>query len=657
MKLPTALLVLFTAATASGQHVLSPIREAFWIPDADSTRVVHRPAPDEPPAILCMQGRRVVIETRTDGTHGLSHLARFYEVPEGRTDKTRVEYRTTHDRIPTIRIGDSSLRPAPPTSLAFDGCLTAAHAPQAGLTATRTLYPSMTRPCVIEEWTLENTGSNPVTLTVEPGRDESAIDSETLVAWLCPGLPELTLPPGESVAFHTLVFARTAGEPDPAVDVPAERAARQAIARAASHGPGRLETPEPALNLAFNFQKLHVLETPIDTIRGTITHNGSLRYSPGVWANDPVEYSSPLFPFFGDPTLNTAALNMYRIWLDHCRTHGIDPFPGSFEHAALNLVQIHRGDDAMLLYGLSKFLLFLGDPAAAAEFWPLVEFSAESVLRNTRPDGVIGSKSDEMEGRYPTGDANLSTSSLAYGGYRLAATLARALGHDDEAAGFDQRADALRDALARVFHASVEGFETYRYYEGNTTLRGWILLPLAMGIHDRRDGTVAALLSERLWPNRLQGTDLLAESTRDTEWGRETYYALRALFLAGETEAAIETTRRVVAAQIFGPRGPYPDEDAIDMLCPGSLYPRVFTEGLFAIVPTGLTSFTCTPRLPAAWPRMALRDLRAFGSAWDIVVERAGDQLVTTVTAGGRVLLRTRAPEGTTHSVDFPASP
>ena len=136
-----------------------------------------------------------------------------------------------------------------------------------------------------------------------------------------------------------------------------------------------------------------------------------------------MEYSSPVFPFFGDPELNRASMNMYRIWLNHCREHGIDPFPGSFEHAALKLTQKNRGDDAMVLYGLSKFLLFQGDRAAAEEMWPLIEFSVDSVRRHATPDGIVASKTDEMEDRYPTGDANLSTSSLAYGGYRLAAHL------------------------------------------------------------------------------------------------------------------------------------------------------------------------------------------------------------------------------------------
>ena len=647
--------LLTMASTATAQHVLAPVREAFWLPDGPS-RIVHRPAQGEPPVIVCMQGRKGVLETRTDATGGFSYLARFFEVPAGRTDKTRVEYPAAADRIPAIRIDGSNFHALPPEEVAFDGMLTVTHPAVNGITATRTILPSMTAPLVIEQWTLRNTGGKPVKLEVASGRDERSVDPATVTVWQCHGTAPATLPPGGSLGFTVAVFARPKAASDPAIDSAAEIRARKALADLAWHGPGRLETPEPELDMAFGLQKLHVLESPIDTVRGTITHNGSLRYSPGIWANDPVEYSSPLFPFFGHDPLNEASLNMYRIWLDHCRAHGTDPFPGSFEHAALTLVQKDRGDDAMVLYGLSKFLLFLGDRAAAEELWPLVEMSAESVRRNTRADGVVASKTDEMEGRYPTGDANLSTSSLAYGGYRLAASLARSL-RKPQAAEFDRRADALRAAIAAFFHATVEGFETYRYYEGNTTLRGWILLPPAMGIHDRLDGTLDAMLSENLWPGRMQGADILAESTRDTEWGRETYYALRTLFLGGRTEEALETTRRVVRAQIFGPRGPYPDEDAIDMLCPGSLYPRVFTEGLFGIVPTGLDSFTCTPRLPAAWPRMALRDLHAFGSRWDIVVERDGTRQKTTVTRGDKVVLTRSAPAGTTLAVDFGSTP
>ena len=624
----------------------------FWTREQDG-HITHSFNGPGPAVVLCMQGRKVVMQVEVDPVKGCAHKTRFFNVPAGRVDKGKAIFEAGQDRIPGILVEGKPLGLGVPAKADFNGILTLTYPESHGVVASRTIYPSMTRALVLEEWRLVNAGRQAVRIEVQPGRIEKTEGEQVRMIWQCPALETRELPPGGALTIPTHVLARLSDEPDPVVDVASERAARQALVEAAWNGPGRLETPDRDLNTAYALQKFHVLECPIETHRGVITHNGSLTYSPGIWANDPVEYSSPLFPFFGDPALNEAAMNMYRVWLDHCREQGADPFPGSFEHAALKLTQKHRGDDAMVLYGLSKFLLFQGDRAAAEEMWPLIEISAGSVQQNTREDGVVASKTDEMEGRYPTGDANLSTSSLAYGGYRLAACLARALGKA-EAAEFDRRADRLRAAIESFFGAEIEGFQTYRYFKENTVLRGWILLPPAMGITQRQDATLDAMVSDRLWPARMQGGDILAASDRrETEWGRETYYALRVLFKAGRTEQALDLTRRVVKAQIFGPRGPYPDEDAIDMLCPGSLYPRVFTEGMFGIVPTGLDAFECTPFLPENWPRMALRDVKAFGATWDLMVEREGDRQKVTVTRGGQTVYSGSAPAGTVHAVSL----
>ena len=628
----------------------------FWTREQDG-RITHSFAAPGPAVVLCMQGRKVVMQVEVDPVKGFTHQTRFFNVPAGRVDKGRAIFAGGADLTPNLLIGGRPAGFVAPKKADFDGMLILTYPERDGVLATRTLYPSMTRALVLDEWRLTNTGEKEIQVSVNPGRIERTEGEKVIMIWQSPSVETTSLKPGAALTFHASLQARLAGEPDLPENVAAERAARQALVEAAWNGPGRLETPDRDLDTAYALQKFHVLECPIETHRGVITHNGSLTYSPGIWANDPVEYSSPLFPLFGDSALNQAAMNMYRVWLAHCREHGADPFPGSFEHAALKLTQKGRGDDAMVLYGLSKFLLFQGDRSAAGEMWPLIIFSAESVLQNTRADGVVASQTDEMEDRYPTGDANLSTSSLAYGGYRLAACLARSLGKP-EVAEFDRRADLLRAAIESFFGAEIEGFHTYRYYRENTVLRGWILLPPAMGVTERQDATLDAMVSDRLWPSRMQGGDILAASDRrETEWGRETYYALRVLFKAGRTEQALDLTRRVVKAQIFGPRGPYPDEDAIDMLCPGSLYPRVFTEGLFGIVPTGLDSFECTPFLPADWPRMALRDVKAFGSTWDLVVTREGDRQTVTVTSGGRTVYSESAPAGKVHTISLAPSP
>jgi hypothetical protein len=634
--------------------------EDFWQRDKNGS-ITHHFDSDATPVVLCMQGRKVVMQVEVDRARGFSHKTRFFNVPAGRVDEGKAIFEGGSDLVPDIMINGKPLAVGSPAKAGFNGMLALTYPVSRGIVATRIIYPSMTRALVLDEWRLLNTSGRTIDVSVKPSRVERREGDKVVMIHQTPAVETTKVKPGGVMVFHSSVQARLADEPDLVIDAAAEYAARRAVINAAWKGPGRLETPERDLDIAYALQKFHVLETPIETHKGVITHNGSLTYSPGVWANDPVEYSSPLFPFFGDPELNKASMNMYRVWLDHVREHGIDPFPGSFEHAALKLTQRWRGDDAMVLYGLSKFLLFQGDRAAAEEMWPLVLYSAESVQRNTRADGIVASKTDEMEGRYPTGDANLSTSALAYGGYRLAANLARSL-NKPEAADFDRRADQLRKAIESFFGAEVEGFHTYRYFEDCKVLRGWILLPLAMDINERRDATLDAMVSDKLWPTRMQGGDILAASDRrETEWGRETYYALRVLFKAGRTEQALDLARRVVRAQIFGARGPYPDEDAIDMLCPGSLYPRVFTEGMFGIVPTGLDSFEFTPWLPKAWPRMALRDVRAFGRAWDLVVEREGDLQKVTVTSQGRTLLSEKGPAGKTYKLSFangsPAAP
>jgi S-adenosylmethionine hydrolase len=45
---------------------------------------------------------------------------------------------------------------------------------------------------------------------------------------------------------------------------------------------------------------------------------------------------------------------------------------------------------------------------------------------------------------------------------------------------------------------------------------------------------------------------------------------------------------------------------------------------MFGIRAKGFKTFDCTPRLPAAWNNMALKNIHSFGSVFDINVLRAG---------------------------------
>jgi hypothetical protein len=161
---------------------------------------------------------------------------------------------------------------------------------------------------------------------------------------------------------------------------------------------------------------------------------------------------------------------------------------------------------------------------------PALAWCIEYNRRQLNPAGVIQSDSDELEGRFPTGRANLCTSSLAYGGLMAAAGIADELGEPGNAAEWRHFAASLAEAIELYFGATIDGFATYRYFDGNTTLRSWLAIPLTMGLFARSEQTIAALFSAGLWTEN----GLTTEAGGRTFWDRATLYGLRGVFHAGE---------------------------------------------------------------------------------------------------------------------------
>jgi hypothetical protein len=83
---------------------------------------------------------------------------------------------------------------------------------------------------------------------------------------------------------------------------------------------------------------------------------------------------------------------------------------------------------AMIAYGASRFALARGDKSTAEELWKLIAWCLEYCRRKTNPQGVVTSDSDELEGRFPAGKANLATSSLYFDALNSAVLLGRELG-------------------------------------------------------------------------------------------------------------------------------------------------------------------------------------------------------------------------------------
>jgi len=523
----------------------------------------------------------------------------------------------------------------------------------------RTLFPSVDKPVALEKWVFVNTGKQPVKIEMEylqrfvkPAAERTTPAQHSfVVSTIAEGLK--TVVPGDSVVFGLSYQAVRAGaQPVVANLLSEEQGRRQRVAGILSLL--QLETPDEMLNTAFAFAKIRATESIYLTKGGYLHGPGGLRYYAAIWANDQAEYINPFFAFLGDEVGNKSAMNAYR-WFAHYMNPEYKPIPSSIIAEGDGVWQgaKDRGDMAMIAYGAGRYALANGNADSARVLWPLIEWCLEYCRLQLNEQGVVKSNSDELEGRFPAGKANLNTSILYYDALRSAAMLGKQLSLPKaQLTKYEQEAKAIRTNIDKYFGATVEGFNTYRYYEGNDTLRAWICSPLIVDIFDRKQGTVSALFSPRLWTE----DGLASLAGNKTFWDRSTLYALRGVFAAGETQKAFDYLQYYSRRRLLGEHVPYaveayPEGNQRHLSAESGLYCRIYTEGMFGMRPTGLNSFDCTPHLPAAWNKMALRGVHAFGALFDIEVLRAaGGKLDILITKEGQAKKYT-IKEGATRRI------
>ena len=533
--------------------------------------------------------------------------------------------------------------------------------PVPAATMTRTIFPSCRLPMLCERYVLRNVGPKPLTVcvpafsqvaTTDPAK---GLDGAYAVRCDLAGSGTYRLAPGDSLCFAALFQAHRADEPPLAADVEAEWAARRAFVRDTVGANLVLETPDPVIDTQFRYAKLRASESICATKGGYMHAPGGESYYAAIWANDQAEYVDPFFPYLGYGVGNASALNSFRHFARFMNPE-FRPLPSSIIAEGTDIWDGagDRGDAAMIASGAARYALASGSEAEARELWPLIEWCLAYCHRQLTQQGVVASDSDELEGRFPAGDANLCTSTLYYDALRSAVSLTRELGLGAAKTRiYAQRARRLGAAIERHFGAEVGGYDTYRYYEGNTLLRSWICMPLIVGLDKHREGTVRALLG----PELLTDDGLLTEQGSATFWDRSTLYALRGIYNAGHADRATELLHAYSQRRLLGDHVPYPIEawpegSQRHLSAESGLYCRVVTEGLFGIRPVGLRSFELTPSMPAGWDRMRLRRIRAFGSDFDIeVVREAADRLCVTVARRGAAPQRHRIAAGETLTI------
>ncbi len=565
--------------------------------------------------------------------------------------------------LENVLVGNAQLREQV-QSISLDGTMTVRSlCPVRGgeVELTRVLFPSTSLPAFCEKYTLKNLGDKPVPVEASNVRSEILTPKERGVAGTYHLIQSLTggfsrqLQPGEEVSFYVTTAGFKEGETEVVPDVEKELQARKSLIQT-FWSSLVFDSPDPVINTMFAFAKIRGAESIYQTAGGLMHGPGGESYYAAIWANDQAEYINPFFPFLGYDKGNGSALNSYKHFA-RFMNDAYKPIPSSIIAEGTDIWNGagDRGDAAMIAYGAGRYVLARGDRSEAEQLWPLIEWCLEYCRRQLNEQGVVASDADELENRFPAGDANLCTSSLYYDALNSAVYLGKALNKPGkQTAQYAREAKQLKKDIEAYFGATVEGFETYQYYDGNDILRSWICIPLTVGIYDRAEATIAALFSPRLWTEN----GLLTQAGSETFWDRSTLYALRGVYAAGETEKATEYLKFYSAQRLLGEHVPYaieawPEGNQRHLSAESGLYCRIITEGMFGIRPTGFRSFTMTPRLPAEWDHISLKSVRAFGSDFDISVVRDGEKLAVSVTSGEKVVLKKTIKEGQTLTVSL----
>lgn len=440
---------------------------------------------------------------------------------------------------------------------------------------------------------------------------------------------EYTLSPKESCCFYCVYYAYQNKIPD--FSITAEINARRKFI-ADIFNSLKLETPIKELNAQFSHCILRGSESIFKTKNGLMHAPGGGNYYAALWTNDQCEYANPFFPFSGYCAGIEQSINCYSLYEKYMDK---SDKPMAQKRALVTSIVAEgtdywngagdRGDGEMYAYGISRFLLEMSDIKLIKRFWDNLVWCLDFALSRKTGDGIIASDSDELENRFESGNANLFTSCITYDALGNAAILADSIGDETHKTVWLKEQKALKTAIENYFGANVEGFDTYRYYDGNTDLRSWICMPLTVEIFDRAEETVNALFSDRLYYDGM----MRSTSAHDTTWDRSLLFALRGTFLASQAEKGMKETVNYCKNRLLGSHSPYPYEaypegNRAHLAAESLLFARIITEGLFGLRAVGLNKLRIKPQLSEQCPKMALKNIKLFSKCFDIKADKDG---------------------------------
>ena len=442
-----------------------------------------------------MSGKQISTVLRYGvGTDGSFHATRSLVWPMLRTipnnTHASLTRRFAQDGFETVLINGKAINGEKVKNISLNGILQVQSITNNGFELTREYFPSTDQPVYCELYTIKNVSPKEAVIEVPSTHLEYNTDpvKGTEGGYRIyvdqHGTYIYNVPPGSAIHFSIFYTGLKVKEQRPFFSAVQEKEKRQAFVKEV-WSKLILETPDTVLNREFAFAKIRAAESIFETRGGPMHGPGGEAYYAAIWANDQAEYIGPFFPYLGYEYGNKASLNAYRHFARFMNPD-YKPIPSSIIAEGTDIWNGagDRGDAAMIAYGAARYALTSGDKKQAAELWPLIEWCLEYCKRKLNNGGVVNSDTDELEGRFPAGTANLCTSSLYYDALNSAVYLGQELGKDKRQLKlYKEQAAKLKTSIQKYFGSKVEGFDTYKYYKENDTLRAWICIPLTMGIY------------------------------------------------------------------------------------------------------------------------------------------------------------------------------
>lgn len=537
-----------------------------------------------------------------------------------------------------------------PKTISIKGNLKIQSETNSTVSVTREFLPAVRQPVLIEIVTVKNHSDKTIRLAICAEQE-----CRKTAAWRCEGssitagcsllfddafeisqhrAKHLLLQPDEEVVYYRVYYAYQ-DNPIEAFSLKEEINARKAFIDE-MFSSLQLETPFPELDAQFSHCILRGSESIFQTKNGLMHAPGGGNYYAALWTNDQCEYANPFFPFSGYKAGIEQSINCYSLYEAYMDKSAL---PMQDKKALVTSIIAEgtdywngagdRGDGEMYAYGISRFLLEMSDTALIKRFWESLVWCLDFALSRKNENGVIASDSDELENRFESGNANLFTSCITYDALGNASVLADAIGDTAHKMQWQAEREQLKAAIESYFGANVEGFDTYRYYDGNQDLRSWICMPLTVEIFDRAEETVRALFSPGLYINGL----LKSTSANDTTWDRSLLFALRGVFLSGRAEKGFAETLNYCKNRLLGSHCPYPFEaypegNMAHLAAESLLFARIVTEGLFGLKATGICRLRIKPQLCAELPVIKLKGIRLFSKCFDVKADESGIEIL-----------------------------